>query len=97
MPRRALSWTLLALVALQLLGSMAFAAVCFEPCPDDTGESSCPPVCTTCATCAHSRQAILQGAFDGVAFDRAPHAFPPQVLSASTPPASDIFHVPLHG
>jgi len=36
MHRRGLSVTLLVILALQLLGSMAFASVCPEPCPDDT-------------------------------------------------------------
>jgi len=97
MPRRALSLTLLAIIAVQLLGSMAFAAVCFEPCPDDSDESSCPPICATCTTCTHSRQAIVRVEGDGMVFVQSPHAFLPQVFAASSPLVSDIFHVPLLG
>jgi len=97
MPRRALSLTLLILVAVQLLGAVAFASVCLEPCPDDTGEGNCPPVCSLCTTCTHARQAILHSGTDDVAVIRERHVFPPQVFSASSLLASDIFHVPLFG
>lgn len=97
MSRRALALTLLAIVALPLLGTLAFAAVCFEPCPDDADGSTCAPLCATCATCTHSRQAILQIGVDDVASVPATHTFPPQVFPSSSMLASDIFHVPLRG
>ena len=92
MLRRNVSVVLLAMIALQLLGGMAFASVCLEPCPDDTEETGCPPVC---ASCTHAQTVILQ---------LSPSGLP--VLSTarflSQPPAStpsqltdDIFHVPL--
>jgi hypothetical protein len=97
MPRRALSLMLLAILAVQLLGAIAFASVCVERCPDDAGDSDCPPVCATCATCTHSRIAIVQGGIESLAFAATAHAFPPQVFAASASFAMDIFHVPLAG
>ena len=93
--RRGLLLTLLALIAVQLLGGVALASVCDETCPDDADESSCPPICATCATCPHSRHAIVQTRVDVAP---SPTALPPLVSSTqppSSPLAADIFHVPL--
>lgn len=97
MLRRALTLTFFAVVVLQLVGGMALASACFEPCPDDSEQSSCPPTCAVCTTCTHAQPAIVQqtgigGALSG-ACDRVPHA-PPSV-PAQVP--DDIFHVPLRG
>jgi hypothetical protein len=95
--RRKVSMTLLALIALQLLGGVAFASVCLEPCPDDTEETSCPPVCVVCTSCTHSQTAIVQHASTGSPFTTA-HRFVPQLsTSPSSRLAADIFHVPLPG
>ena len=97
MRRRGLSVTLLFLIAVQLLGSMAFASVCPEPCPDDTEETSCPPVCALCTSCTHAQTAIVQhGAIETPLtsthrFGAQPPASPASQLAA------DIFHVPLFG
>jgi len=96
MLRRGLSLTLLALLAVQLLGAVAFASVCLEPCPDETNSSSCPPICAACTTCTHSRPAIVQSQSDGAAFTTTPHLFPQEVAAATSAAAADIFHVPLH-
>ncbi len=95
--RRGLSLTLIAILAVQLLGAVAFASVCFEPCPDDTEESSCPPVCATCTTCTHSRQAIVQTSAAGIPVASGRHSFLPQAAMPTSAIAADIFHVPLPG
>lgn len=95
--RRTVSMTLLALIALQLLGGVALASVCVEPCPDDTDETSCPPVCALCTGCTHAQTAIVQHAATWTLFT-ATHRFvaqPPAPLSSQL--AADIFHVPLLG
>jgi hypothetical protein len=95
--RRTLSMTLLAMIALQLLSGMAFATVCFEPCPDDADGTSCPPVCAVCTSCTHAQTAIVQHVAVGVPL-MAEHRFvaqPPAWTSSQR--AVDIFHVPLRG
>jgi hypothetical protein len=87
---------LLALVAVQLFGAVAFASVCLEPCPDDDADgSSCPPVCTACTTCSHSRTATLQSTRFGFAIASTGDAFPQHDASPSSAFTRDIFHVPL--
>jgi hypothetical protein len=97
MLRRNVSIALLAMIALQLLGGMAFASVCVEPCPDDTEESSCPPVCALCTSCTHAQTGIVQHAASSTPLTST-HRF---VAQPPTSPASqladDIFHVPLLG
>jgi hypothetical protein len=95
MARRRITLTLLALIAVQLLGSMAFAAVCLEPCPDDTEETSCPPVCAICTTCTHAQQAIVHAVVTSAPHPIAPHAFHEQAHGSSSQRTDDIFHVPL--
>lgn len=97
MSRRALALTLLALLAVQLLGGMVFAAECPEPCPDDTETTSCPPVCTICTSCTHAQTAIVQDASDGTLLMAARPFGPQEAASVSSPVADDIFHVPLLG
>jgi hypothetical protein len=97
MSRRGLSVTLLVLIAVQLLGSMALTSVCLEPCPDDTENTSCPPVCALCTSCTHAQTAIVQHAVSGVPL-MSLHRFVPQPpASSSSQLAADIFHVPLPG
>ena len=97
MPGRALVLTLLAVIAVQLLGGMVFATECLEPCPDDTEETSCPPVCTLCTTCTHAQTAVVQNASSGMPL-LAAHRFVPQQLSTiAWSLTDDIFHVPLLG
>ena len=97
MSRRGLTVTLLVLIAVQLLGSMAFASVCLEPCPDDTEETSCPPVCALCTSCTHAQTAIVQHAGSGLPLVST-HRFVPQPpTSPASHLAADIFHVPLLG
>lgn len=93
--RRGMTLTLLAIIAVQLLGGITLASACFEPCPDDTSESSCPPICATCTTCAHSRHAIVQASVGGVPIVSALDAFLSQVAAPTSRHAVDIFHVPL--
>lgn len=99
--RRGLSLTLLLLVAVQLLGAVALASGCLEPCPDDAEESrhaeGCPPICGDCATCAHSRQAIVQTETAGIADDTAELLSKQHIAPPTSPLAADIFHVPLLG
>lgn len=95
--RRNVSMVLLAMFALQLLGGMAFASVCVEPCPDDTDDTSCPPVCSLCTSCTHAQTAIVQHSANETPF-LAAHRFVPQPpASLSSQLAADIFHVPLPG
>lgn len=97
MLRRHVSAALVAMIALQLLGGMAFASVCLEPCPDDTKETSCPPVCALCTSCTHAQTGIVQHAASSTPltstqlFVLQPPTSPPSQLAA------DIFHVPLLG
>ena len=97
MHRRGLSVTLLVILALQLLGSMAFASVCPEPCPDDTESSSCPPVCALCTSCTHAQTGIVQHSASGMPLMSTHRFMPQQPTSTSAPLADDIFHVPLLG
>ena len=95
--RRGLSVTLLVLIAVQLLGAMAFASVCPEPCPNDAEGTSCPPVCALCTSCTHAQTAIVQHAASETPLPST-HRFvapPPAALSSQL--AADIFHVPLLG
>jgi hypothetical protein len=95
--RRKVSMTILVLMAVQLLGSMAFASVCLEPCPDDTEDTSCPPVCALCTSCTHAQTAIMQHAASGLPLESI-HRFVPQPPAwPSSQLAADIFHVPLLG
>ena len=97
MPRRGLAVALLAILAVQFLGAMAFTSVCVEPCPDDTEETSCPPVCALCTSCTHGQQAIVQLASDGAPLTTTHQVVPKPLLSIVSQPAADIFHVPLLG
>jgi hypothetical protein len=97
MLRRRVVVTLLVLIAVQLAGGM-LASVCDEPCPDDAGRQSCPPLCTVCSTCAHAQQAAVQSsgiAAAGLAMTG--YDVPPQQVFAPSRRAADIFHVPLPG
>lgn len=88
---------LLVLVVVQLLGGMAFASVCSEPCPDDAQGTGCPPICALCTNCTHAQTAIVQHSATGVPLT-APQQFAPQQLPAvPSRLARDIFHVPLLG
>jgi hypothetical protein len=97
MRRRSLSVMLLVLIAVQLLGVMAFASVCSEPCPDDTETTSCPPVCALCTSCTHSQTAIVQHAVNETPSPSTHRFAPPLPAPASSQLAADIFHVPLLG
>ena len=94
---RGLTAILLVVLAVQLLGTMAFASICPDPCPDDAEDTSCPPVCTLCTGCTHAQTAIVQHAASGVPL-MSPQAFvAQQAASTSSKLAADIFHVPLAG
>lgn len=97
MLRRSVTGTLLVILAVQLIGGVAFAPVCFEPCPDDTGGQTCPPVCTLCTSCTRAQQAIVDataGAGPAVAAGSI-LSFQPAASPATR--GDDIFHVPLPG
>lgn len=97
MGRRRLSATLLVIFAVQLLGGMAFASVCSEPCPDDAQGTGCPPICALCTSCVHGQTAIVQGSAAGAPLMTA-HPFAPQQRSSpSSQLVDDILHVPLPG
>jgi hypothetical protein len=97
MPRRGLSLTLLAVLAVQLIGGMVFASVCFEPCPDDTEGTSCPPICTVCASCTHAQTAIVRAPFSEMPLMSPQRFVPHQGTSRSSHLTDDILHVPLLG
>ena len=97
MPRRALTLMLLAVLAAPLLGGIVLTSICVEPCPDDTEETSCPPVCALCTSCTHAQIAIVQHASKSVPL-RALLPFASQkTIASSSTIADDIFHVPLRG
>lgn len=97
MTRRNVVVMLLLLIAVQLLGTMAFASECQEPCPDDTETSSCPPVCALCTSCTHAQTGVVRQAVASVPgltvqhLSAQNHSFTPSRVAA------DIFHVPLLG
>jgi hypothetical protein len=95
MLRRALAVTLLVLFA--VLGAMTLGSVCPEPCPDDTEETSCPPICAVCTSCTHAQTAIVQHAAGAAPMIATKNIV--SSLSSATPSqlADDIFHVPLRG
>ncbi|HVR40080.1 MAG TPA: hypothetical protein VMU84_13365 [Thermoanaerobaculia bacterium] len=96
--RRSWSATLLVILAVHLLGAMAFAAACPESCPDDATGTSCPPICALCTSCTHAMQAIVQAnAGDAISIVTAPHLDPSQSAATPSQLAADIFHVPLLG
>ena len=95
MLRRHVAIALVAMIALQVLGGMAFTSVCVEPCPDDTEETSCPPVCALCTTCTHGQKAVVRQASPGAPVPSARRFALQQLARTSFAPADDIFHVPL--
>jgi len=97
MSRRGLTVTLLAILAVQLLGGMALASACPEPCPDDTEDTGCPPVCALCTSCTHAQTAIVQHASARMPLMATQRVVPQQAASTSSPRTDDIFHVPLPG
>jgi hypothetical protein len=97
MLRRNLAVALLLIVAVQFLGSMAFAATCLEPCPDDTDGASCPPVCTLCTTCTHAQQATMSDSASAGPIEIAQRLVHRALPSIASPVANDIFHIPLPG
>lgn len=97
MPRRALTFALLAVFAVQLFGAVVFASVCFEPCPDDSESSSCPPVCALCTSCTHAQQGIVQTHGGAGALVETSRLFEAPHSALPSQPAAEIFHVPLFG
>lgn len=88
---------LLAVLVAPLAGAIVLTSICVEPCPDDTEETSCPPVCALCTSCTHAQTAIVQHASNDVPL-KALRPFAAQhPAAASSPIADDIFHVPLPG
>lgn len=95
MLRRHVALALVAMIALQMLGGTAFASECVEPCPDDTEETSCAPLCVLCTTCTHGQKAVVRQA-PPVAPAPSERRFAlQQLVRTSFAPADDIFHVPL--
>lgn len=97
MSRRRLSLALVAILAVQLLGGVALAAVGVEPCPDDSEDASCPPICALCTTCTHAQQAIVRHAASATPRVAAERYLPDAPQAAPSQLAADIFHVPLPG
>ena len=97
MSRRSVVLALLVIIAAQLTATVTFASVCFEPCPDDTEGTTCPPVCSLCSSCTHAQQAIVRSDATAAPTVTAPNPYAPQVLSGLLHLADDIFHVPLLG
>ena len=88
---------MLLLVAVQLLGTMAFASECQEPCPDDTETSSCPPVCALCTSCTHAQTGLVQPTVAVVPGLTAQHLSAHDHSFIPSHGTADIFHVPLIG
>jgi hypothetical protein len=97
MHRRRITLTLLLVLVIQMIGAVAFASVCVEPCPDDTEETSCPPVCSLCTDCTHAQTAVVRHTADAAPLMTASPVLPQHSSSSSSQLADDIFHVPLHG
>jgi hypothetical protein len=97
MIRRGLSLTLLVIFAVQLLGGMALASGCPDPCPDDAEGTGCPPICALCTSCTHAQTGIVQHSASAMPRMSTHRFVPQQSVSASSQPADDIFHVPLLG
>ncbi len=97
MLRRTLSLMLLAIIALPLVGGMAFAFVSLAPCPDDTAGESCPPVCAVCRTCTQAQPAIVNQAACSAIPTSSKRIITERSQSASSQGGADIFHVPLLG
>lgn len=98
MLRRGVIAVLLVVVIAQIAAGMLFATVCYEPCPDDDGQRSCPPVCSVCTMCTHAQQAIVQTPAPGAATLLViTNVAVPHRLRATSPRADEIFHVPLLG
>jgi hypothetical protein len=97
MARRGLSATLLVILAVQLLGVLAFASVCPEPCPDDARGTGCPPICALCTRCTHTQPAIVQRPAASAPLTSTRHFVPRQRLAISSQLTNDILHVPLPG
>lgn len=97
MLRRTLSLTLLAIIALPLIGGMAFAFVSLDPCPDDTAGADCPPICALCTTCTHAQPAIVHHAACSAIPKSSQRIITERSQSASSQGGADIFHVPLPG
>lgn len=95
--RRRLSLAILAILAVQLLGGIVLASDCAEPCPDDTEEASCPPVCAFCTTCTHSQSAIVRQGASGTPQVVIERHLAEAAVATSSQLAADIFHVPLPG
>lgn len=93
MLRRSLALAILALVVLPLTGGIAFAPVCFDPCPEETGETSCPPVCLACTHAA----AVMQHAPAGLPLFARTALAAELTVSPSLLFPDDILHVPLFG
>jgi hypothetical protein len=92
-----LTATLLVVLAVQLLGGMALAPVCSDPCPDDAAGKGCPPVCALCTGCTHAQPAIVQRSAASEPLIALQQFVSQQRVSVSSQLEDDIFHVPLHG
>ena len=94
---RLLPLALLVILAAQMLGGFAMSSVCVEPCPDETEETSCPPVCALCTTCRHAQSALLAETASRSPLLAAERCVPGLETAPATQLESDIFHVPLLG
>ena len=97
MSRRGCSLALLAILALQLVGGIALATVCLDPCPDDDAGRSCPPTCALCTTCTHAQPALLHDVSASVPSLPAARVVATERWAETSEHSSDIFHVPLAG
>jgi hypothetical protein len=87
----------LVIVAVQLLGGMALASACSEPCADDPPGGGCPPICATCTNCTHAQTAIVQRALAAEPLVVSHETVQQQRRFVSSQHSDDIFHVPLFG
>ena len=94
--RRGLTVSLLAVVVVQLLGTMAFASICFEPCPM-TAMARRARRSARSARTARAQQAILDSTVIGAPEGAAQSVLPFQLSASPTTREDEIFHVPLLG
>lgn len=98
MLRRTLAFALLAILLLPLAGGIVEASVCLEPCPEDSADEDCTPLCAACTSCTHSQVAgILRGSATDAPSAVVERAAPVTGAGTQSPLVTDIFHVPLSG
>lgn len=95
--RRALRAAIVMIVLALLLAPAALPVDtdCAEPCPEESSESGCQPLCAACTVCAHIQVALTTASTPPLPFPqhRASRPFDLAMPDSSAP--DEVFHVPL--